>query len=112
MKGTPAPSTVRVWEHIDKSGADECWLWTASKMRNGYGHIGVEGRTISAHRVAWESVNGPIPAGMNVLHTCDVRACCNPAHLWLGTQQQNIQDMADKGRHPMQLKAARKRAVA
>lgn len=113
MKGHPSPSWIRVWEHVDMSGGPaECWPWTASRMRNGYGHIGVEGRTLAAHRVAYESAMGPIPKGLNVLHHCDNRGCCNPGHLWIGTQRENLLDMIAKGRHGMQVKAAaRKRAV-
>ena len=55
-------------------------------------------RTVSSHRYAWELWEGPIPNGMNVLHRCDNRRCCNPAHLFLGTQQENMLDMYAKGR--------------
>jgi hypothetical protein len=56
------------------------------------------GSVWKAHRVAWTLANGPIPAGMHVLHTCDNPPCCNPGHLWLGTQADNMADMARKGR--------------
>ncbi|HUW16223.1 MAG TPA: HNH endonuclease signature motif containing protein [Actinomycetes bacterium] len=108
------PAADRLWAKVDKSaGPDGCWPFTGSTMHNGYGHLGAGRRgdpTVAAHRVAYESAVGPIPAGMNVLHTCDNRPCCNPAHLWIGTQRDNLLDMVAKGRHGMTVKAARRRA--
>lgn len=57
------------------------------------------GSGIAGHRLSWIPTRGPIPAGMNVLHTCDVRKCVAPWHLWLGTQSDNLQDCVAKGRH-------------
>ncbi len=80
----------------------ECWLWTGRTKPPGYGALqtGPLGarRTVFAHRFAWEVANGPIPAGMFVCHSCDVPLCCNPAHLFLGTQADNMADMDRKGR--------------
>jgi len=76
---------------------DSCWLWTAS-MRGGYGRIKHHGRDIGAHRVAWALTYGTIPDGFSILHRCDNRRCVNPAHLVLGTQRDNIQDMIAKDR--------------
>lgn len=94
-----------MWAKVDRSaGPDGCWPFTGSTMHNGYGHLGGEGGrgapTLAAHRVAYEDAVGPIPAGMYVLHTCDNRPCCNPAHLWIGTQGDNLRDMWAKGRRP------------
>lgn len=76
-----------------------CWLWIGGKMRKGYGRF-TSGKKnhLLAHRIAWQLTNGPIPEGMCVLHRCDNPACVNPAHLWLGTVQDNNQDMIEKGR--------------
>lgn len=77
---------------------DGCWIFTGAWNRDGYGSIRYAGKTIGAHRIAYEAFIGPIPEGMSVLHSCDVRACVNPDHLWLGTQDDNVQDMIAKGR--------------
>lgn len=77
----------------------ECWLWRGSLDQNGYGTFQrIKGERLKAHRCSYILACGPIPPGMNVCHSCDVRACCNPAHLWLGTQKQNLADMTRKGR--------------
>ncbi len=75
-----------------------CVLWTGFITPNGYGKTRFRGRTIYTHRRAWEIHNGSIPASMFVLHHCDVRHCMNPLHLFLGTQQDNMDDMRRKGR--------------
>lgn len=90
------PLDRRFWQSVDKSG--ECWLWTAAKWKNGYGLIHNKGRGFGAHRVSYELANGPIPEGMFVCHRCDVRHCVNPAHLFLGTNTDNVRDMWSKGR--------------
>jgi len=78
------------------------WQSRLVQQANGcYGSIrvgGRKGKTVKLHRLAWEEAFGPIPDGMSVCHTCDVPACCNPAHLFLGSQQDNVTDMMNKGR--------------
>lgn len=93
--------SCRLTFRLDKSGGDNsCWLWTGkSKHRFGYGFINNGGRVELTHRVAWTLANGEIPAGLQVLHSCDVPSCCNPAHLFIGTASDNVQDMVSKGRH-------------
>lgn len=95
---------ARFWAKVDKSGGpDACWIWTASKVPSGYGSFGVNGRLFGAHRIAWVLENGQIPHdgsyhGMCVCHKCDNPACCNPAHLFLGTNMDNARDREKKGR--------------
>jgi len=76
-----------------------CWRWTAAQTADGYGQFGVgKGRVVGAHRVSWALTNGPIPAGMNVLHRCDNPPCIRPDHLFLGTNADNSADMVRKHR--------------
>lgn len=75
-----------------------CWLWTASTNK-GYGSFQHKNKSILAHRLSWEIVNGPIPDGLVACHKCDTPACINPDHIFLGTQKDNGIDMANKQRH-------------
>lgn len=91
----------RLWRRVDKSGGpDACWPFVGARSNKGYGSLGGGGSHGGggAHRVAYEAANGPIPDGLFVCHSCDNPPCCNPAHLWLGTTRDNMQDMAAKGR--------------
>jgi hypothetical protein len=89
----------RFWEKVNKRSPDECWEWVATK-RNGYGRMYTSGRLIGAHRVSWRINFGEFPpADVKVLHKCDNPSCVNPRHLFLGTQQDNVDDMIEKGRH-------------
>ena len=73
------------------------WWWIGG-TRNGYGRMATREGLKTAHRISWEIHFGSVPAGMKVLHKCDTPRCCNPAHLFLGTQGDNIRDMFAKGR--------------
>jgi hypothetical protein len=76
-----------------------CLLWTGSLRDNGYGQFYFRGQAAEkAHRVSWVLHRGKIPDGISVLHRCDVPACVNPEHLFLGTIADNNRDMSEKGR--------------
>lgn len=89
--------TARFWAKTEAAGA--CLLWTGTTASGRYGFVRVHPRGMRlAHRVAWELTNGAIPDGMYVCHRCDRPLCCNPEHLFLGTQTDNMRDMLAKGR--------------
>ena len=77
----------------------DCKLWDKNVDRDGYGNIKRQGKQWKAHRWVWTQTFGEIPAGMLVLHKCDVPGCVNPEHLFLGTQLDNARDAMEKGRH-------------
>jgi hypothetical protein len=66
-----------LWERVERGAG--CWEWPGSRNAHGYGQVKV-GSIRRAHRLAWTLAFGPIPAGMNVCHTCDNPPCCNPTH--------------------------------
>src|SRR5437899_2909447 len=90
-------------EPIPEAG---CWLWMGAVLKpskkdptsGGYGICEWHGITRTAHRVSYELFRGPIPEDKQVLHTCDVRSCVNPNHLYLGTHEDNMNDRSARGR--------------
>ena len=104
----PAPPVEeRFWEKVDHAGGpNACWPWIGkARHKFGYGLFFVDrqnglARSLikASHRVAYELTYGPIPPGKNVLHDCDNPPCCNPKHLSLGTQLENMAGAADRGR--------------
>lgn len=87
-----------IWKYVTKT--DSCWLWHGCTQDFGYGVMRIKQKTNLTHRLSWELANGrKIPDGLCVLHRCDVPACVNPDHLFLGTKKDNNDDKMSKGRN-------------
>lgn len=86
----------RFWDKVNKS--NDCWEWTAGKLNGGHGSFKLDGKTVAAHRVAYELCVGKIPNGVVIRHDCDNPPCCNPDHLSPGSQLENMKDKVDRGR--------------
>lgn len=91
----------RFWNKVEKHGPDDCWPWTAYRRHGGYGEFAVRPHPspFRSNRLAFLITTGKDPGNLNVLHRCDNPPCCNPKHLFLGTNDDNIADMVSKGRH-------------
>jgi hypothetical protein len=111
----PQPIEQRFWKYVDRTGQNNCWLWTGLCYASGYGRIKIPATEAShqrprieyAHRLSWTLHFGQIPKGMCVCHSCDSRyepgditsrRCVNPNHLWIGSHTANISDRDAKGR--------------
>jgi hypothetical protein len=88
----------RFWSKVHIGNDDGCWLWEGLINTGGYGQFDAGGKSILAHRAAYALENGVIPSGKHVLHACDVRHCCRPDHLRLGSNADNAADRAKRHR--------------
>ncbi len=93
----------RFWKYVEKSeNPDDCWIWLGGRDADGYGLFAIgHHRSIRAHRFSYRLHYGELPRGPFVLHTCDNPPCVNPAHLFLGSHQDNMDDAKRKGRYPV-----------
>jgi hypothetical protein len=92
---------ARIAANVFEAEGSDCWIWTGALTHKGYGHLSVNGKMTYAHRASYTLCIGPIPEGLFVLHKrhCTSRACCNPEHLYVGTEQDNADDRMALGRH-------------
>lgn len=106
--GTARPPLMeRFWRGVECLGPWDCWPWLRSRQSSGHGRFSIRGRHMQAHRVAYELTRGPIPDGMLVRHLCSNPPCCNPNHLEIGTQTDNMRDMVEAGRSTANSRNAR-----
>ena len=89
---------ARFWAKVDVRSPDECWLWLGARSGLGYGCFTIKHAAYTAHRIALAAAATEVPVNRGVMHGCDNPPCCNPAHLSLGTQAENMRDMRKKGR--------------
>jgi len=101
----------RIMSNIKIDNILGCWNWIGTKASHGYGLLRYNDKTQRAHRVSYKTFVGPIENNLYVLHKCDNKLCINPSHLFLGSQQDNIDDMHKKGRSYFQKKGEKKLAT-
>lgn len=90
----------RFWFYVNPPNERGCMEWAGTRRAHGYGVGRLNKKTEAAHRIAWILENGPIPDGLVVCHRCDNPPCVNIHHLFVGTHQDNSDDMVKKGRAP------------
>lgn len=96
VRGVDEVAERRFWSKVDRDGPGGCWVWMAGRHEQGYGLFKLAGSMRRAHRLSFELVNGPVPEGKVVCHSCDNPSCVNPAHLWAGSQKENMLDFMEK----------------
>jgi hypothetical protein len=95
----------RFWKRMDKNGPTPihmphlgpCWVWTGARFQYGYGKVQWAYKFLTAHRITFELVNGPLPDGAWVCHHCNNPACCNPKHIYAGNAKTNAHDALTHG---------------
>jgi hypothetical protein len=90
-----AKNKILAYMHLP---VDVCWEYQSGIDKYGYGTVQINGKIWKAHRLSYILFIGPIPEGLNILHTCDNRCCINPGHLYAGTQKDNVKDCMERGR--------------
>ena len=93
----PSPSE-RFWSYVNKGGPDECWVWSGTLDKKGYGRFRNDRVLNGAHRFAYQDKIGPIPQGVEIDHRCRRKACVNPLHLQIATGKLNSENVATTGR--------------
>jgi|TARA_R110000868_G_scaffold219514_1_gene470588 hypothetical protein len=108
--GRPKNTFDELWKKVDKRGENECWEWTGYISESGYGRTQINDKSYYAHRVIFDLVypnviklNSPKNKKESgfLMHSCDNRLCCNPAHLKVATLRENNEDCWEKGRRVM-----------
>lgn len=92
----------KFWGKVKILGGEECWEWLGHRNEHGYGFARYGSKQHRTHRIAYMLHNKctfESMEGFGVLHSCDNPSCCNPSHLRLGTQQDNVDDMLTRKRH-------------
>ncbi len=92
------PKIYRFWHKVDITDLFSCWNWLGHKNKLGYGTIDIKYKSVLAHRFFWSLYYGDIPKGFQINHKCDNPSCVNPAHLYLGTQKDNVKDRVNRNR--------------